>query len=302
MENTQTPSQPAMEGKEAKPSKKKWIVLGILLVIVLGLGIAGAVAYRTLLSAPVVTATVEPRNLGVEVYVNDALVSASTPMKEGDTVETKMGGNAVVKLFESSVILLDMNTKVVIESLKEDNIRIRLEAGRTWHEVSGIHTTGNYQVTDGTYTATVKGTAFEMRQGGVILTAEGTVEVEGNGTTLLVKSGEATEIQNSVLVKRSANAQEKGTLAGGLQQSVSELQKLRDEEIAKYPKVLEIVKERFNTDEATIRQALLDADIGKYDVDAELAKFPIKVPVIARIAAFTKEIQELQLQRSDLLK
>lgn len=301
MEPNVQPQQPAMEGKMAKPSKKKWIVLGIILVILLGIGIAAAVAYRTLLSAPVVTGQVEPRNLGVEVYVNGNLVSSSTPIREGDTIETKMGGNAAVKLFESSVVLLDMNTKIVIESLKENDIRIRLDAGRTWHEVSGIHTSGHYSVTDGTYTAAVKGTAFEMQHGGTVLTAEGSVEVEGNGSTVEVKSGEVVEVKDGILVKRVVTAQEKGTLAGGLQQSIAELQQLRNEEIAKYPEVLNIVKERFNTDEATIRQTLLDADIGKYDVDAELAKFPIKVPVISRVAGFTKEIQALQNTRSQFI-
>jgi hypothetical protein len=57
-----------------------------------------------------------------------------------------------------------------------------------------------------------------------------------------------------------------------------------------------------HSDEATIRQTLLDADVGKYDIEAEFEKFPIKVPVITRVAEFTKEIQQLETKRAELLK
>ncbi len=302
MENSATVQTTQMGSTEPKRSKTKYIVLTVVLLIIAALAVAGVVAYRMLFSAPIRTAEVEPRNLGVEVYVNGTLVDGVTAVKEGDTVETKMGGNASLQMFESSVVLLDMNTKVVIESLKEDAIRLRLESGRTWHEVSGVHTNGSYVVTDGTFTATVKGTAFEMHPGGKIMTGEGVVAVTKGDEIVEVNQGEVSEVTNGKLVKRVATAQEKGNLAGGLQQSVSELRELRNEEIAKYPEVLELVKEKFNTDEATIRQTLLDADIGKYNVDAELEKFPIKVPVINRVAAFTKEIQELETTRAGHLK
>src|SRR5439155_1112270 len=124
-------------------------------------------------------------------------VAASTNdlVEQGDTIRTASGGHAALTFFDRSLIVLEPDTQVVLETLRtvaggrDIDLVLRQVTGKTWHVVA--HTIGDggrYSVSTPTSTNTVQGTAFQVRADGlgrtVVSTTEGTVRTFGTDTAI----------------------------------------------------------------------------------------------------------------------
>src|SRR5207244_1650178 len=124
-------------------------------------------------------------------------VAASTNdlVEQGDTIRTASGGHAALTFFDRSLIVLEPDTQVVLETLRtvaggrDIDLVLRQTTGKTWHVVAhGIGDGGRYAVVTPTSTNTVQGTAFQVRIDSLgrttVSTTDGTVRTFGADTAV----------------------------------------------------------------------------------------------------------------------
>ena len=101
----------------------------------------------------------------VQVFSDGNWANAQNGMelKSSDKIKTLENSEASVIFFDSSVIRLDENTEVSLDSLLSDEDRstaITQESGRTWSRVTKASGLSSYSVKTPNTVATVRGTAF----------------------------------------------------------------------------------------------------------------------------------------------
>jgi hypothetical protein len=142
----------------------------------LGSRALGAATTVTIISGDV---QVQHGSTGAFVSATDGEVLAA-----GDTVRTADGARAVLTYFEGSMVSIEPNTELTIETASSNPdgstvVVMQQHVGRTWHVVTKL-ITGNskYEVKTPASTASVRGTAFQVDSDGertVVTTTEGTV-------------------------------------------------------------------------------------------------------------------------------
>src|SRR2546423_1357531 len=137
-----------------------------------------------------------------------AAASTNDLVQQGDTIRTAAGGHAALTFFDRSIIVLEPDTEVVIETLhtvaggRDIDLVLRQLMGGTWNVVAhSIGEGGRYEVVTPTSTNTVQGTAFQVTidEKGLttVSTVEGTVRTFGLNTAVppvLVSAGMQTTI------------------------------------------------------------------------------------------------------------
>ena len=68
---------------------------------------------------------------------------------------------------------------------------------------------------------------------------------------------------------------------------------LRQNEIDKYKRFVDIVKSRYNITDEDIKQGFEAADRGEWDISEILKKSPVKAKPLKKIVEITKTIQQL---------
>ena len=126
-------------------------------------------------------------------------------LQQGDVVRTGEGAHAVLTFFDGSVIELEPESEIRVETLQATSagdllMTMQQTIGRSWHVVSRTLTPNSkYEVRTPAATATVRGTAFlvSVSPQGVsnIQTTDGVVGMIGGGQEVLVPPG----FQSSVL-------------------------------------------------------------------------------------------------------
>ena len=126
-------------------------------------------------------------------------------LQQGDVIRTGEGAHAVLTFFDGSVIELEPDSEIRVETLQATSagdllMTMQQTIGRSWHVVSRTLTPNSkYEVRTPTATATVRGTAFLVSvspQGSSnIQTTDGVVGMIGGGQEVLVPPG----FQSSVL-------------------------------------------------------------------------------------------------------
>lgn len=266
------------------------IILGFIgLVVVVGL--AGIwYVNKTYLNPPIVAGQVRVET--GEILVNGDTVTSTMEVKQGDSIET-MGSSATVLLHQSVIVRLKPNTRIVLEDMKIDHPVLKQEKGSTWNHFTKLSGVKAYTMMEGNNRATAVGTIFELSRG-KLMTAEGTVAYQANGKTFDVTPGRVVETMGGEARERALTPTERTTLRTQLEQSVRELQSLRREEINKYPTILNQIKQQFKITDEQIEQGLMTADEGQINVDDMVAKVPVRIGAIDRIADLTKAIQALK--------
>src|SRR5207253_2895732 len=126
---------------------------------------------------------------------NFAAAATSDLLEQGDTIRTASGGHAALTFFDRSLVVLEPDTQIVLETLRtvaggrDIDLILRQVTGKTWHVVA--HTIGDggrYSVLTPTSTNTVQGTAFQVRIDTVgrtvVSTTDGTVRTFGTDTAV----------------------------------------------------------------------------------------------------------------------
>jgi len=128
---------------------------------------------------------------------------------QSDALQTGEDTYASVILFESSIIRLDSNTKIllkeIIQQTETTNIIIEQKSGRTWNTIQKISGIDNYEVQTPNTVASVRGTIFDVNittsRSTNISVITGTVNVSRleNGTigdTIAVNGNESVLIES----------------------------------------------------------------------------------------------------------
>ena len=120
-------------------------------------------------------------------------------LQQGDVIRTGEGAHAVLTFFDGSVIELEPDSEIRVETLQATSagdllMTMQQTIGRSWHVVSRTLTPNSkYEVRTPTATATVRGTAFlvSVSPQGVsnVQTTDGVVGVTGGGQEVLVPPG-----------------------------------------------------------------------------------------------------------------
>src|SRR5205807_2134631 len=124
-----------------------------------------------------------------------AAASTNDLVEQGDSVRTASGAHAALTFFDRSLIVLEPDTQVVLETLRtvaggrDIDLVLRQVTGKTWHVVAhSIGDGGRYEVLTPTSTNTVQGTAFQVRIDTVgrtvVSTTDGTVRTFGTDTAV----------------------------------------------------------------------------------------------------------------------
>jgi hypothetical protein len=130
-------------------------------------------------------------------------------LQQGDVIRTGQGAHAVLTFFDGSVIELEPDSEIRVETLQATSagdliMTMQQTIGRSWHVVSRTLTPNSkYEVRTPAATATVRGTAFlvTVSAQGVsnIQTTDGVVGMIGGGEEVRVPPGfEATVLPGGV--------------------------------------------------------------------------------------------------------
>jgi hypothetical protein len=106
-------------------------------------------------------------------------------LQEGDVIRTGEGAHAVLTFFDGSVIELEPESEIRVETLQATSagdllMTMQQTIGRSWHVVSRTLTPNSkYEVRTPAATAAVRGTAFL-----VTVTAQGVANVQTTGSAI----------------------------------------------------------------------------------------------------------------------
>jgi hypothetical protein len=253
-------------------------------IVVLGLLVALGSAYVIASNSPTVQA-----QLHVEdgtVSVNGKSVTGNVHLVQGDVIQTG-AGHATVILHESLMASLEPNSQVTLDDLLVAHPQLSQQAGRTWNTFTKLSGVQSYSIKFGTTVATVRGTAFEFSDR-MIVVREGTVEYLFNGRLFTVTAGRV--VQNGVA--RAATPAELARVGAYRLRSVQELRYLRQLEIDKHALLISLVKQMY-IDDAKLNRYMEDADNSRIDIDAKLARVPVRPASLMKIVDITKAIQKI---------
>jgi len=267
--------------------KKKVIIpLAVVLVLV----IVGIVIFSSLTSSKTVKAqlSIEAGN----VMVNGESVAGNTELKQGDVVETSSDGLATIILYESVVINMEPNTKINLDDLTEANPSITQEGGETWNQITNLFGIESYTVKAGTSVASVRGTAFSVTEEKIIVD-DGIVDYEIDRQKFNVVKDKVVEKIGETVRERNIRPDEQNALKIKRQRAIQQLKNLREKEIAKHPRILNLIKDKYSVSDEDIRKGLREADEGKINLRDFKDKLPVKIDSAEKVIQITEKIQEL---------
>jgi ribosomal protein S4 len=275
-------------------SKKKIILFSIIGLVF----VAAIFVYFYIFSSSIV-----PAQVNVEsgtVLVNDKPITDNVKLKQGDNIETKENSYATVILQESVVINLNPNTKISIEDLVKENLNISQEKGETWNTFTKLFGVESYTVKTGTNIASVRGTAFNLKENYLIV-GEGNVSFSIDGKNLFILAGRVAEKKSGKLIERNASAEEKLKMKENMQRTIKELRFLRNKEIERNSLLLSIAEKKTGMDKQEMIEYLeTELDTGNTSVDEFLKQSPIQTDSVKKIAEITKSIQKINQEIKSL--
>ena len=126
------------------------------------------------------------------------------------------------------------------------------------------------------------------------MTGEGEVDFEIDGKKYKVGKNKVVEKLEDKINEREASQDEISEMGKKEERTIKMLKILRQKEIEKHPKVVGIIKSKFNLDDEGLKNKLEEADEGKFDLE-EVAKLsPIKISSIDKVVEITKKIIEIK--------
>lgn len=270
--------------------KTKTLVLSIVLPLLII--IAGMVIYVTSLFSVSGDVSVQISVDEGQVSINGDLLKSSIELDREDIVETGPGSRATLILYDSIIIVLEENTRIKIDDLTKEHPKIIQESGETWNQFTKISGVEAYSVSYGDNVASVRGTSFKLNKDKIVV-GEGEVEYKVKDKVFKVTKGQVVENVNGEIIEREANSVEKTEIEKGYKESIDKLKELRQKEIDKNKKIVNLLKKQFDFTDEDIRETLDSADNGEIDLRELAEKSPIKTNSIEKIIRITEKIKEL---------
>jgi len=93
--------------------------------------------------------------------------------------------------------------------------------------------------------------------------------------------------------ERNIRPDEQNALKIKRQRAIQQLKNLREKEIAKHPRILNLIKDKYSVSDEDIRKGLREADEGKINLRDFKDKLPVKIDSAEKVIQITEKIQEL---------
>tara|TARA_Y100000310_G_scaffold165965_1_gene165715 strand:+ start:941 stop:1771 length:831 start_codon:yes stop_codon:yes gene_type:complete len=274
--------------------KKALIFLGITIAIFLGLGFT----YFSLVSSKTIAAQLNVES-GI-VFVNAEEVSGQITLDEEDLIKTSGNGRATIILYETMVVNLEPDTEITVTDLKKSNPQLTQKSGETWNTLTKVVGIEEYTIKSGNSVASIRGTSFIFNIEKIAV-LEGEVGYVIDETNYIVSKNRAVEKVDGKINERALNPEEKAKIIAVKTRARDQLKWLREREIEKHPKVLNMIKSKYDLTDEDIRQALQDADEGLLDIEELEKQSPVNIESVRKISEITREIikinQEVQSSR-----
>lgn len=171
-----------------------FIVLGIIAVIFLYFYLSYFITgpFATLV---INSGTVQYKSIGEWINAKSGMT-----LKEGYSLKTSSGSSASI-ILANSIMRVDENTEISLDSLGSDKVSISQIAGRTWTKLFKISGIKSYDISTPDAIATVRGTAFAVYiiNGTRIAVVEGNVSVHSGNIEDLINANQETTINSGDL-------------------------------------------------------------------------------------------------------
>jgi hypothetical protein len=273
--------------------KTKHIV--ILSVIALFL-IIGVFAYVNITTSHTVVAKLEYGS--GEVFVNSVAVRDNMLLKEGDIITTQ-DGTATITVYESIFVQLKPNTTFELTDLDKISPTFNQTQGETY--INFVHTTSvkDFQVYSDEDVYHINGTFFSLGETKMIV-LYGIVHVTRGNTKFLIRYEPDIDFGYVFMYNKETGESEFHELTDAevreIEASVSEairiLRQQRQDEVDKSPNTVSILSKAAGITESEFLSKINDYDAGTpQEVDELVAKSPVNVESINKVAELTKEIQ-----------
>jgi len=245
----------------------KW-VLGILGVILLIGFIGGIYVYNSFFKAmPLATLVIENGNAQYSTGGDWKSARNGMELKQGYSVKTSDNSLANI-IFSDSVMRLDSNTEVKIDSLDQNSVSLMQTIGKTWSRLLKISGISSYEVNTPEAIASVRGTGFAVYYDGnrtQIKVSEGIVNVKSGGTSSDVDESNQAEVDKQGNLKKEALSEDDW---------ISKNKNLDDEHkaqikariMSKYGMIINVVKSKYGLTDDQLNQMFEDWFSGKTSV------------------------------------
>jgi hypothetical protein len=267
--------------------KKKLIIpLAILFIVIIGV----TLLFFILTNSTTVKAQLIYEKGGVSV--NNQQVQGNTKLKQGDSIQTSLDGEATVILYESIMVVLEPDTEIIIDNLIKSHPKIIQSKGETWNKFTNLFGVEEYTITSGNSVASVRGTSFILTENKIIVD-EGEVEFTIDGEDFLLID-EVIEKIGEEINRRELTLEERARVKLRIERLIDSIKKLREVEINKNSRLLSFVKSQYGITDEDIRIFFEDADSGKIDLYEFKEKSPFKIESLEKIIKLTEKINELK--------
>jgi len=266
--------------------KKSVIILSLIAVVILVVG----VMYISLVSSKTVKAQLNVES-GV-VFVNGEEVSGKVILNEEDLIKTSGNGLATIILYETMVVSLEPNTEITVTDLRKEHPQLTQTSGETWNTLTKVVGIGEYTIQSGNSVASIRGTTFVFTVDKIVV-YEGEIDYEIDAQSFKVIEDNVVERVDGKINERVLNAEERAKLLAIKIRTRDQLKLLREKEIEKHPRTVNIIKNRFDLTDEDIREFFRDADEEIVDLEELKDKAPINVGLIEKVTKITEEVIEL---------
>lgn len=282
--------------KEKKKSKLKIIFISIGILILL-LFITG---YFLLIgpSEKVKSAKIQDLNGDVEVQINNNWIQATNDLelKENDKIKTN-SGNVVLNFNNGILINLESNTELEISTIIEDKITLNQKTGTSWTKFINVLGVEEYEIETPNSVAIVRGTEFKISLNGTnttLLTTDGQVLFKDNqNNEILVTKFKKANNDGSGVKSVKLTIEDKKEILVHKEKLLSQIQKLRLEEIYKNEFILNQIKKKYNWDDEKIEDLIKQIDNDEIDPSQYTDKIPFKIKNMDKILKYNDEIKDL---------
>jgi hypothetical protein len=226
------------------------------------------------------------------VFINGKEVFESQILEEKDVISVSDTGSASIILYESVVVVLDSGTTITLKEIAKKNLELVQENGGTWSQVTGLLGINKYTIRTSTSVASVRGTGFYFNDS-LLFVGEGKVDYEKMEQSFLVEEGKAIEDFGQILKEREMTSEEKEIILTKKAEVIKHLKELRNLELAKHQKKIDMLKERYEFTDEDIQDYLEKADRGEINLEEIRDKSPIKLDSVEKIIFITNKIKEM---------
>lgn len=269
-----------------KKSQKKYLIIGIIVAIILIL----VILFSSLVGSKTIKAQLIVEN--PDVYVNENIVQNDMELRQGDIIKTSESGLATVVLYESIIINLESDTQITLDKLVKEHPEISQQQGETWNKFTKLFGVKDYTVTTGNSVASVRGTAFGIKDNFIIV-PEGLVEYTLDGENFQVANNVVELIQGKIN-QRDLTEEDRIKIKAKLERTIRNIKVLRIKEAEKKEKLLSFIGSRYNITMTNIKEEFEKADRGESDLRVLRDRAPIKIEATEKIIQMTDVIKELR--------